>query len=77
MADDDATLRTLLQELDEDLQRMAKAFKKVHAGDRDGFARLGKIARSMQRSVRQFRTHLDPNVGELKSKGSGEDDDAP
>lgn len=78
MADDGAALKTLLAELDENLQRMAKTFKQIHSGDREAFVRLGKVTRSMQRSVRQFRAHLDPAVAKLKSKAAAEeDDDAP
>jgi hypothetical protein len=77
MADDSAALKTLLAELDENLQRMAKTFKQMKPGDPDGFVRLGKVARAMQRSVREFRAHLDPAVAAFKAKGADEDDDAP
>jgi hypothetical protein len=75
MADDDDALKTLLAELDDDLRRMAKTFKQMQSGDREGFGRLGKVARSMQGSVREFRAHLDPTIAPLKASRSIEDDD--
>jgi hypothetical protein len=74
MSDDKAALKTLLAELDEGLQRMAKTFKQIDSGDRERFVRLGKVARSMQRSVREFRAHLDPTVATLKAKGAEDDE---
>lgn len=65
-------LKTLLEELDESLQRMSKTFRQMEPGDRDSLVRLGKISRAMQRSVRQFRAHVDPSVAKMKTKG---DDD--
>jgi hypothetical protein len=65
-------LKSLLEELDESLQRMSKTFRQMEPGDRDSFVRLGKIARSMQRSVRHFRSGYDPSLVKIKSKG---DDD--
>jgi hypothetical protein len=70
-----AELKTLLEELEENLQRMAKTFRQMESGDRDSFVRLGKLARSMQRSVHQFRVHLDPAIVKFKSKDA-EDEDA-
>jgi hypothetical protein len=55
----------VLQALDGGFARMTRVFKSMQAGDlEEGFEKLARLSRHMQRSVRQALETLDPAAAE-------------
>jgi hypothetical protein len=58
-------LSNVLQALDGGFARMTRVFKSMKAGEvEEGFEKLARLSRGMQRSVRQALQSLDPDAFE-------------